>query len=199
MPNPPLLLVDNVFDAIGLYPGAVIDATSEAAGHEAFRVATIDAIARGGRRSMTAAGSITAFACSCRSMSPSIRCFSIAGTTSPGNRCSSKAARRRRGRVGQVNVPSAVGGTPAAPTMCQTEEGAAWSLFDPTAFRPLVEHSHPARDGFVPVVTGIILGLARSSSTSARRSTRTPAAARSRRSNRRRAIARTIARTAGAR
>jgi hypothetical protein len=39
MPNPPLLLVDNVFDTIGLYPGAVIDATSEAVGHEAFRAA----------------------------------------------------------------------------------------------------------------------------------------------------------------
>jgi hypothetical protein len=38
-PTTPLLLLDNVFDRINLYPGAVLSATSEAAGHEARRVA----------------------------------------------------------------------------------------------------------------------------------------------------------------
>lgn len=35
----PLILVDNVFDTIGLYPSAVLDAGSEAIGREAFRAA----------------------------------------------------------------------------------------------------------------------------------------------------------------
>lgn len=39
MPNPPLLLVDNVFDTIALYPGGILTADTEAVGHEIFRIA----------------------------------------------------------------------------------------------------------------------------------------------------------------
>lgn len=39
MSKTPLLLVDNVFDTVSLYPNAVLDAASETTGREAFRVA----------------------------------------------------------------------------------------------------------------------------------------------------------------
>jgi hypothetical protein len=161
MPNQPLLLVDNVFDAIGLYPGAVVDATSEADGHEAFRVGDYrrdrtswQAVNDGGgvdhriRVQLPAAVSISAI------------------FLDRGHNLAGKSIFIEGGPDGaswptsiQCNVPSAVGGTPSVPAMCQTEEGAAWSLADPTTARLWWSIRIPHATSFLPVVTGIVLGL----------------------------------------
>jgi hypothetical protein len=161
MPNSPLLLVDNVFDAIGLYPGAAIDATSEAAGHEAFRAADY----RRDRTSWQAINDGGGVDHRIRVQLPSgVAVDSV--FLDRGHNLAGKSVFVEGGADGsawptsvQVNVPSVVGGMPAAPTMCQTEEGAAWSLFDPTASRLWWSLRVPHATGFVPVITGIILGL----------------------------------------
>jgi hypothetical protein len=159
MPNPPLLLVDNVFDTIGLYPGATIDATSEAVGHEAFRAADY-------RRDRT---------------------YWQAGTDGGGIHhvrvhlplaASPDFVFLDRGHnLGGLNialwggddgvtwltpqaltVPMTLGGSVAGPSMCQTEEGAAYSLFAPLAAHTWWMFEIPAATGFFPIVTGLLVG-----------------------------------------
>lgn len=161
MPNPPLLLVDNVFDTLTLYPGATIDATSEAVGHEAFRIADYrrdrtywQAADDGGatdhrlRVQLPAAVSISSIYLD--------RGHNLAGKSIFVEGGADGAT---WGSVRQFDVPSTVGGTPAQPAMCQTEEGAAWSLVDPTPTRLWWSIRIPHSSGFVPVITGVILGL----------------------------------------
>jgi hypothetical protein len=161
MPNPPLLLVDNVFDAINLYPGAIVDATSQAEGHEPFRVADY----RRDRTSWQAANDVGVggvhaiwvhlpFA-----MTPDFlfldRGHNLAGKTlvlQGGDNGSTWP-----NSVSPV-VPSVVGGSPASPSMCQTEEGAAFTLFNAMPAHTWWELVIPASGGFVPIVTGLIIG-----------------------------------------
>jgi hypothetical protein len=161
MPNPPLLLVDNVFDAINLYPGAVVDATSEAEGHEAFRVGDYrrdrtwwQAVNDGGgvdhrvRVHLPFDVSVDSVFFD-RGHNLAGKTVYLEGSLDGGSWPLSIA----------LNVPSAVGGSTTVPNMCRTEEGAAWSLFDPTASRLWWSLRVPHATGFVPVITGIILGL----------------------------------------
>jgi hypothetical protein len=163
-PQTPLLLLDNVFDTAGVNPGAVIDALSEAAGHESFRVADYrrerswwqPATDGGGsdtfvRVGLTAAHSIDSIVLD--------RGHNLAGKTIYLEGSTDNAA----WPVSQaLNVPAlnTVGGTPAAPAMCATEEGAAWTIMPATLGPRLWWRLRiPYAAGFVPVVTGIIAGL----------------------------------------
>lgn len=156
----PLVLLDNVFDVIGLYPSGVIATSSEVVGREGFRVAdyrrdrtwwqpTTDG---GGadnyvRVQLGAAAAIDSVWLD--------RGHNLGGRTvylegSPDGATWSTSL--------QLNVPNAVGGTPAQPAMCQTEEGAAWTLFNLTTARLFWRLRVPYSAGFVPVVPGIIAG-----------------------------------------
>jgi hypothetical protein len=160
MPNPPLLLVDNVFDAVGLYPGATVDATSEAAGHEAFRVADY----RRDRTYWQAATDIATF-----------RIRTHLTTAVPvdfvfldrGHNLAGMTVAILGGEDGttwpdgfNLTVPSAVGGTPAPPTMAQTEEGAAWSVFTalPAHHWWAIQFTTVV-GGLFPLITGLMLGM----------------------------------------
>jgi hypothetical protein len=161
MPNPPLILVDNVFDTVNLYPGAVIDATSEAAGHESFRVADY-------RRDRTWWQAANDGGSSDHRIRVQLPATAVVDSVffDRGHNLAGKSVFVEGGADGatwptsvQVNLPSSLGGTPAAPTMDQTEEGAAWSLFAPTTARLWWSIRIPHSAGFVPIVTGVILGL----------------------------------------
>jgi hypothetical protein len=161
MPNPPLLLVDNVFDAVNLYPGAVIDATTEAVGHEAFRVADY----RRDRTWWQAANDVGVGSLH------RIRVH-LPAAVSPdflfldrGHNLAGKSITLLGGDDGSTwlhsvtpTVPSAVGGSPTSPSMCQTEEGAAFTLFTALPAHAWWELGIPATGGFIPVVTGLIVG-----------------------------------------
>jgi hypothetical protein len=158
MPNPPLLLVDNVFDTVGLYPGGVIDTSSEAVGHEAFRIADY----RRDRTYWQAATDVGTHVLRVHApaaISPDF-VFVDRGHNLAGLTCTIQGSDDGTAWVvGQtVTIPSAVGGTPAAPTMCQTEEGAAWSLFAALGAHAWWRLLIPASTAFFPVVTGIMLG-----------------------------------------
>jgi hypothetical protein len=160
MPNPPLLFVDNVFDPITLYPGAIVDATSEAAGHEAFRVGDY----RRDRTSWQAANDGAGVDHRIRVHLPlDVSIDSI--FLDRGHNLAGKTVFLEGSLDGAswplsitLNVPSVVGGTTTAPAMCQTEEGAAWTLTGTTALRPWWSLRIPHATSFVPIVTGIILG-----------------------------------------
>jgi hypothetical protein len=160
MPNPPLLLVDNVFDAINLYPGAVVDATSEADGHEAFRVGDY----RRDRTWWQAVNDGGGVDHRVRVHLP----FDVSVDSvffDRGHNLAGKTVYLEGSLDGAswplsiaLNVPSAVGGSTTVPNMCQTEEGAAWALSGTTAFRPWWSIRIPYTASFVPIVTGLIVG-----------------------------------------
>jgi hypothetical protein len=161
-PQTPLLLIDNVFDTVGLYPGGTVDAISEVAGREAFRVAdyrrdrtywqpTSDG---GGSDTWVRTQLLTAHAID-----------SI--LLDRGHNLTGKTVFLEGGPDGaswptsiSLTVPGAttIGGTPAAPTMAQTEEGTAWTLFATTTARLWWRLRVPYAAGFIPIVTGIIAG-----------------------------------------
>jgi hypothetical protein len=158
MPSPPLLLIDNVFD-IALYPNAVLDATSEAVGHEAFRAADY-------RRDRTywQAGTDGGGIHHVRVHLPSAaspdfvfldRGHNLGGLTVAlwgGNDGTTWPTSQ------VLTIPTAVGGSVAGPSMCQTEEGAAYSLFTPLAAHTWWMFEIPAATGFFPIVTGLLVG-----------------------------------------
>jgi hypothetical protein len=161
MPNPPLLFVDNVFDAIGLYPGAIVDATSEAEGHEAFRVGDY----RRDRTSWQAANDVGVGGIH------RVRVH-LPSAVAPdflfldrGHNLAGKGVALQGGDDGATwlhsvspNVPTVLGGSPTSPSMCQTEEGAAFTLFTAMPAHAWWEFVIPATAGFVPIVTGLIVG-----------------------------------------
>jgi hypothetical protein len=162
MPNPPLLLVDNVFDAVTLYPGAIVDATSEAAGHEAFRVGDY----RRDRSWWQAAddvgvGSVHRVRVHLPSAASPDFVFLDRGHNLGGRSVTvyggDDGINWPSGQI--LNVPTTAGGTPVAPAMCQTEEGAAWSLFTPLSAHTWWMLQIPASTGFIPLVTGLIVGV----------------------------------------
>jgi hypothetical protein len=160
MPNPPLLLVDNAFDPT-LYPGAVLDATSEAVGREAFRVADY----RRDRTWWQAANDVGVGSLH------RIRVH-LPAAVSPdflfldrGHNLAGQSITLLGGDDGATwphsvtpIVPSAVGGSPTSPSMCQTEEGAAFTLFAALPAHAWWELGIPATGGFIPIVTGLIVG-----------------------------------------
>jgi hypothetical protein len=161
MPNPPLLLVDNVFDAINLYPGAVITTSSEAVGHEGFRVADYRRDRTWWQAISDGHGSGDQWVGVALSASVSVDAILL----DRGHNLAGKTLHIEVSATGAVwntaatlNVPSSVGGGVTAPSMCQTEEGAAWSLLPTLGPSAWWRVSTPQIDGFVPLITGIILG-----------------------------------------
>lgn len=166
MPTTPLLLVDNVFDAITLYPAAILDALSEASGREAFRVADY-------RRDRTWWQPTSDH----NSTGGWLRVNLGAGATrgvdylflDRGHNLWGKTVTLEGGDDGAVwavsqafVVPAAgtVGGDPTWPSMAVTEEGALYSLRATTfATRRWWRLRVNYVATFIPVVTGVMAGL----------------------------------------
>lgn len=161
-PQTPLFLVDNVFDAVGCYPGATIDATSEIIGREAFRVADYrrdrsrwEPLTDGGgsdlwvRSHLTVARSVD-YAFLDRGHNLAGKSVFLEGSADGVTWATSV----------QLNVPAGgvVGGTPASPAMAATEEAAAWTIIPATTARLWWRLRVPYASGFVPRVTGIMAG-----------------------------------------
>lgn len=159
----PLLLLDNVFDVVALYPGGVLSAITEVAGREAIRVGDYrrertwwQPTSDGGggdtwvRVQLTAAHAVDSIALD--------RGHNLAGKTV----YLEGSADGVTWSISQpLNVPASgvIGGTPAAPAMAQTEEGVAWTLTPSLAARAWWRLRIPYTAAFVPQVTGIIAGL----------------------------------------
>jgi hypothetical protein len=162
MPNPPLLLVDNVFDTIGLYPGAIISTSSEAAGHEGFRVADYRRDRTWWQAAGDGAGSGDQWVAVALPAAVSVdalfldRGHNLAGKTLHVEVSSNGVS---WAVAYTLNVPSALGGSITAPSMCQTEEGTAWSLLPTLTPSAWYRLSVPQQNGFVPLITGVIVGL----------------------------------------
>lgn len=162
-PQTPLLFVDNVFDTVQLYAGATIDAVSESAGREAFRVAD----ARRDRSSWQAANDGAGNPTWVRSHLTAVRGVDYIALDR-GHNLAGKSVFLEGSADGatwsisqQIDVPAAgvVGGNPAAPTMAQTEEGVAWTLTASLAARAWWRLRIPYTAAFVPIVTGVMAGL----------------------------------------
>jgi hypothetical protein len=162
-PQTPLLLVDNVFDTIGLYPGATIDAITESAGHEAFRVADYRRDRSYWQPSSDGAGNPTWV----RTHLTAARGVDFVALDR-GHNLAGKSVFLEGSADGvtwsisqQLDVPASgvVGGNPAAPAMAQTEEGVAWTLTASLAARAWWRLRIPYTAAFVPIVTGVMAGL----------------------------------------
>lgn len=159
----PLLLVDNVWDAVRIYPGAIVDAVSEVAGRESFRVGDYRRDRTWWQPTSDGGGSDTW-----------VRVHLLAARSvdfvflDRGHNLAGKSIFLEGGTDGvawptsvQLNVPAngVVGGTPASPAMAATEEAAAWTIIPATTARTWWRLRIPYASGFVPQVTGILAGL----------------------------------------
>jgi hypothetical protein len=163
-PQPPLILVDNVFDRISLYPAATLSALASVVGREVQYTADY-------RRERTYWQAATSTAG-----------YYVESDLGAGNTAAPDALWIDRGhnlwgrtvriydentsivgsptqqQVTSLTVPAfgTVGGDPTTTTMCVTEEGALYSLY--TGFTPQRFHAVYFPDSFQPVLTGVILG-----------------------------------------
>jgi hypothetical protein len=155
-PQTPLLLVDNLFDAVGCYPGATLDASSEVIGREAFRAVDYERDRSQWEPASDGGGSdlwIRVHLTVTRAVDYAFldRGHNLAGKTiylegsDDGASWPTSVA---------LTVPSAIGGTPASPAMTGTEEGAAWTIVPATTARAWWRFRFPYASGFVPHVTG---------------------------------------------
>jgi hypothetical protein len=159
MPNPPLLLVDNVFDAVNLYAGAVITADNEAVGHEAFRVGDYrrdrtwwQATTTSGVRSLIAqlpSAAAVDYVFWDRGHNLGGVNFSVEGGNDGVNFPDSVA----------FVLPTTVGGVPTGGTMCQTEEGAAYALFTALPAHTYWRVRFTSPGVIYPAIPGLMLGL----------------------------------------
>jgi hypothetical protein len=160
-PQTPLLLVDNVFDTVQLYPTGTVTADSERTGHEAHRVA--------GYRRERASWQTTA-----ASAGHAVKVDLGAGVSRPVNylfldrghnlwSCqvnvlySDDGSAYTSHRVLTVPAAGTLGGDPTSTTMAVTEEGACYALFADSA-----AHRYWALTvvtSILPVVTGAMLGM----------------------------------------
>lgn len=161
--NPPLILVDNIFDRINLFPGAVLASTITAAqGRDVAYLAdyrrersffqAASAAPNIGVTSDIGAGNTRAIDAIWLDRGHNLWGLTIDITSA------SDAGFTTGVTITTLTVPAAtvVGGDPTSATMCVTEEGALYSLFT----------AHPARRYFrarvvsssQPIITGIILG-----------------------------------------
>jgi hypothetical protein len=162
-PTTPLLLFDNVFDSVVLQPGALVTASNEMAGREAFRVADYRR-ERTWWQPTTDGGGVDHWV---RSQLPAAQSVDYV-VLDRGHNLYGKTLTLEGGPDGAtwnvsqtLTVPAqgAVGGTPAAAAMAATEEGVAWTLFAPLASRLYWRLRIPYSASFIPVVTGLMVGL----------------------------------------
>ena len=159
-PQPPLIMLDNVYDTVRLYPGAIVSADDYRTGREPFRVASY-------RRERSYWSPTTAAA------NHWIRADAGVGNTRAVDYLFIDRGSNLFGATLQLQsapdgatwttartfiLPAAgtIGGDPTTTTGTVTEEGAWWAIFTATAaaryWRILVV------DNITPVVTGILLG-----------------------------------------
>lgn len=161
-PQTPLLLVDNLFDLVGCYPGAALDAFSEVIGREAFHAVDYERDRSQWEPQTDGGGSdlwIRVHLTVARAVDYAFidRGHNLAGKTiyiegsDDGVSWPDSVA---------LNVPATgvVGGTPASPAMTGTEEGAAWTIVPATTARAWWRFRFPYSAGFIPRVTGVMAG-----------------------------------------
>ena len=166
MPQTPLLFIDNVFDTVALYATGTIDALTEVAGREAFRVADY----RRDRTAWQATGD----------GNPTgawVRVDLGAGVTRAidylfidrGHNLWGKTINLEGGSDGAAwptsvafNVPASgtVGGDPTWPNIAVTEEGALYSIKDIALAAKRWWRLRPSYGaGFIPLIPGIMAGM----------------------------------------
>lgn len=160
-PQPPLLLCDNVFDGVHLYPTATVTATSERTGHEAYRVASYRRERDSWQAATTAAGHavrVDLGATATRAVDAFFldRGHNLWGKTITIGYSTTGAAPFTTQRTLTVPAVGTLGGDPTSTTMAVTEEGACWAIFTASAARRAWEVA--VVESTAPVVPGIILG-----------------------------------------
>jgi hypothetical protein len=165
-PQTPLILWDNVFDTVTLYPGAVLTASSEVAGREAFRVAdyrrertwwqpTTDGVPNGNNVAVDlGVGQSRGVDFIVLDRGHNLWGRSVAVHGSPG------AGAWDIIEAMTVPAQGTLGGSPVWPSFAVTEEGVCYSLrATPLAARREWRFFINSVASFIPVVTGITLGL----------------------------------------
>jgi hypothetical protein len=161
-PTTPLLLVDNVFDTVTLYPTGTVSTSSERAGHEGHRVASYRRERQSWQPSTVAAGhsvQVDLGAATARAVDFLFldRGHNLWGKTLLVKYSTTGAAPFTTYQTLTVPAAGTLGGDPASSTMAVTEEGACYAIFTASvarrAWQVLVVES------MQPVVTGLLLGL----------------------------------------
>jgi hypothetical protein len=160
-PQTPILLCDNVFDTVQLYPSGVVSASSERTGHEAYRVASyrrersswqVATIAAGHSVQVDLGASLT------RAVDSFFldRGHNLWGKTITIGYSTTGVAPWTTYRTLTVPVAGTLGGDPTSTVMAVTEEGACWAIFVASAARRAWQIA--VVESLGPVVPGIILG-----------------------------------------
>jgi hypothetical protein len=166
MPTTPLLLWDNFFDTVNLYPNAVLTASAEITGREALRVADYrrdrswwqaPTDGAGADHTLTVDhGAGRAYGADYLWLDRGHNLWGRTVTLEGGDTGASWPVSQA------FTVPAAgtLGGTPSWPTLSVTEEGACYSLAAaPLAARRFWRLRIANAAGFIPVVTGLMVGL----------------------------------------
>ncbi len=168
-PQTPMLLVDNLCDRVTLYPSAVVTASSEVSGREVRRLSdyrrertwwqpTDDGVANSpqGNWIDIDLGSGNAGGVDYLWLdrgSPNIwnRTITIQMSDDHVTWPASK----------NLAIPDSavLGGDPSSGTATITEDGEAYAIFAPLAPRRYIRVFFPYASGFIPVVTGLMLGM----------------------------------------
>jgi len=164
MPNAPLVLADNLFEATELHPSFVI-ANAEAddvAGHEAFHVAD-------NLRDMTwwtpsASNSERWLYVDCQVSTPASciildRGHNLAGKTLNVTTYTDATLTTAVNTIA-CTIPSSPGGLPSDTNGCLTPDGVWWKTFSIAAARVWALDIHAMGAGLSPLVTGLYLGNA---------------------------------------
>lgn len=167
-PQPPVLLVDNVFDRVNLYTSAAVTATDEATGHEVRYLADYRrertwwqaATDRTGPPESHLIASDLGVGASAapnfwfvdRGHNLHGQEVEVLGSATVGSGFDTTS--------GLVTIPAAgvVGGDPTTGA-CATEEGACYGFFTANAARRVVTFAIRAVDDFIPVVPGLMVGV----------------------------------------
>lgn len=159
-PQPPLLLYDNVFDTVQLYPAGVVTATSQRTGHEGYRVASYRRERQSWQtQTIAAAHYVTVdlgvgVTRACDSLFID-RGHNLWGASVQLMWSDDGAAFTA---IAALAVPAVgtLGGVPTA-GLSVTEEGALWTLFTATAAHRWWRFR--VNTSMAPVVTGLIAGM----------------------------------------
>lgn len=160
-PQPPLLLVDNLFDTVQQYPAAVLTASAERAGHEAYRIADYRRERSTWQPAAAAAGHYAAIDLGA-GKSAAVdyvyldRGHNLWGDTLIIGYSDSGVAPFTIFRTLNVPAIGTLGGDPTSTTMAVTEEGACWAIFTASGAHRAWQAKVP--ENVLPVVSGLMLG-----------------------------------------
>lgn len=161
MPTPqtPLLLVDNLFDTVNLYPSGFLTTSSEIAGHEAYRVASYRRERQSWQAASVAANHWVAVALGeARSVDFIYldRGHNLWGATISIQYSDDGAVWTTYTAI-PLPAEGTLGGDPFTGNRAVTEEGAWWAMF--TASPAHTHWRFLVQTAIAPVVTGLMLGL----------------------------------------